>query len=182
MAAEFAPLEQQRAALWSGADARVFAVIDAGVLPGLLDRLNDAGAEVAGFDALRRGALTPGEAATAPWLVGLPARSSFTDWLLAEAGAGLDGWGLLVTAPVGLRPLRDHLRGLNEALTPAGRRVALRWWDARLLGELMPTLSAPQLAEVFGPVRDIVVPSRTGWTWWHASAGRPVGRDRPFAA
>ena len=74
---------QLRASLWARQGARVHAVIDGLVVPGLADRLKAA--NVAGWDCLQRGALSAEAAERAPYLAELKEASPFTDWLLGEA-------------------------------------------------------------------------------------------------
>lgn len=172
-------LPQQKATLWTQPDAHVYAVIDASQVPGLLAQL--AQADIQGWDCLHRGALPPDEADQAPYLVELKPESPFTDWLLNEATATMENWGVLVVSNLRLRPLREHLRDLNEARTPQGQRFTLRWYDRRILRALLPSCSAPQLQQFFGPITAIALPAARDWTWWRESVGQLMTDTRTLA-
>lgn len=164
-----APAERLRQDLWAAPGIDVFAAIDGAAVPGLLDRL--AKADIDGFEGLLRGALPPGDADRAPYLVGLRQGSPFTAWLLGEAWSAHPNWGLLVRGELPLRGAREHLRTLNEALLPDGRRCAFRWYDPRVLGPLLPACRADQLAVIFGPLDVIAVPGAEAWTWNELAQG-----------
>lgn len=172
-------LPQQKATLWTQSDAHVYAVIDASQVPGLQAMLGQA--NIRGWDCLHRGALPVEEAAKAPYLVELKPDSPFTDWLLNEASAAIDNWGVLVVSALGLRPLREHLRDLNEAQTPQGQRFTLRWYDRRILRVLLPSLSPTQLQTFFGPITAIAQPTPQAWTWWRESVGQLMTDTRTLA-
>lgn len=173
-------LSQQKASLWTQTGARVYAVISAAEVPGLLTQLTPQ--NVAGWDGLHRGALPPDEADKATYLAELRAESPFTDWLLNEASAALPNWGVLIVSTQGLRAVREHLRSLAQAQTPDGRRFALRWFDRPVLQALLPSLSPSQLQTFFGDSSAIVLPAASSWTWYRESVGQLVTDARTLAA
>lgn len=177
-----APLapSQHRAALWADADARVFAVIMGERVPGLPARL--AAADVADFDCLVPGALASATAREAPYLVQLDAVSGFTDWLLTEAAVAFPGWGVLVRSPARLLALRNHLRGLRQAVLPGGQAITLDWMDPAILHALLPGFGAAELGAFFGPVTAFTVPEATRWRHAEAPSGRLARRDVPVLA
>ena len=154
---------QLRASLWARQGARVHAVIDGLVVPGLADRLKAA--NVAGWDCLQRGALSAEAAERAPYLAELKEASPFTDWLLGEATPTYPGWGLLSVSTQALLAVREHCRTIGEVTTPDGERRAWRWYDPDVLRTVLPTLLAGQLDEVFALRQAIVVPAVDAWTW-----------------
>lgn len=160
---------QIRSALWLTTGARVHAVIDGSVVPGLPARLREA--RCAGWDCLQRGALTPAAAETAAYIVELKPEADFTAWLLGEACTELAGWGVLMTSLRPLLAMREHSRRLGEMCGPDGRRRAWRWWDADLLAELLPRLAPSQLDAFFAPGQHIVSPAPGRWTWWQRRDG-----------
>jgi hypothetical protein len=172
-------LPQQKAALWTQPDAHVYAVIDASQVPGLTALLTQA--DIKGWDCLHRGALPPDEAAKAPYLVELKPESPFTNWLLQEASATMENWGVLVVSALGLRPLREHLRDLNDAQTPQGQRFTLRWYDRRIMRALLPSCSTTQLHQFFGPINAIALPTPKDWTWFRESVGQLMTDVRTLA-
>lgn len=162
MSSAFSPA-QLRASLWAGHGVRVHAVVDGLVVPGLANLL--AKADVAGWDCLQRGALTPEAAAHAAYLVELKAVSAFTDWLLDVATPTYPGWGVLSVSTRPLLPVREHCRALAEVITPDGDRRRWRWWDPDVVREVLPTMLASQLDEFFALDQALVVPTVADWTW-----------------
>jgi uncharacterized protein DUF4123 len=162
MSAAFSPA-QLRASLWAGQGVRVHAVIDGLVVPDLAAML--AKADIAGWDCLQRGALSPEATAGAAYLAELKEESPFTDWLLDTATPTYPGWGVLSVSTRTLLPMREHCRALAEVLTPDGERHRWRWWDAEVVRTLLPTLLASQLDEFFALGQKVVVPTATDWTW-----------------
>jgi hypothetical protein len=160
---------QLKAAVWADRRSRVHAVIDGAVVPGLQARLAEA--ECNGWDCLRRGALSAEAAAAAAYLVELAEPAPFSDWLLAEATANHPGWGVVLVSPHPLLQVREHCRALGEVVLPDGERRHWRWWDPELLATLLPTCSASQLDEIFGLGEQIVVPTRSAWTWHRLEDG-----------
>ncbi len=160
---------QIRSALWNRPEARVHAVIDGGVVPGLPLRLQAA--QTVGWDCLQRGALSPDAAASAAYVVELQPDAEFTRWLVDEACAAFDGWGVLMTTSRPLLALREHSRDLAEVRVPDGRRRPWRWWDHELLALLLPGLAPSQLDAFFAAGQQLVVPGAHRWTWWQKRDG-----------
>ena len=173
-------LSQQKASLWTQTGARVYAVISAAEVPGLLAQLTPQ--NVAGWDGLHRGALPPDEAEKATYVAELRAESPFTDWLLGDASTALANWGVVVVSTQGLRAVREQLRSLAEAQTPQGQRFALRWFDRPILQALLPSMSPSQLQTFFGDSSAIVLPAANSWTWYRESVGQLVTDVRTLAA
>ena len=181
MSTAFSPA-QLRASLWARENGRVHAVIDGLVVPGLATKLRQA--DVAGWDCLRRGALTPEEAEHAAYLAELKPASPFTDWLLDEATPTFPGWGVLLMTGAALLQVREHCRSIGEVVMPDGERRAWRWYDPDVLRAALPALLAGQLDEVFGIGQSIVIAEPQCWTWLAMEQGvlstdvRPLMPDR----
>ncbi len=171
-------LEQLREALWTTPGARVHAIVDGLVVPGIAATLKAA--DVAGWDCLHRGALGAEAARAAPYLAELRPQSPFTDWLLEEASTTYPGWGLLSVSLLPMLPMREHCRGLGEVLTPAGERTRWRWYDPDVLAAVLPALLAGQLDEVFAPGQSIVLPRAEAWTWLALDRGVLATETRPL--
>jgi len=154
---------QLRASLWARQGARVYAVIDGLVVPGIAGKLKAA--KVAGWDGLQRGALSAEAAERAPYLAELIDASPFTDWLLGEVPSTYPGWGILCITTEPLLPVREHCRAIGAVTTPDGTRRSWRWYDPDVLRAILPTLLASQLDEVFSLRQAIVIPERDAWTW-----------------
>lgn len=170
-------LPQMIDALWSRPGARVHAVIDGAVVPGLRDKLK-AAPDLPGWDCLLRGALKPEVAARAPFIAELAPAAAFTRWLLAEAPAAFPGWGLVWVSTRPLLAEREHCRALAEVKTPEGRRRPWRWYDPALLAALLPTLGLEQAARFFADDRHLVLPAADAWAWWRCRDGLPVCERR----
>jgi Domain of unknown function (DUF4123) len=171
---------QLKAAVFADRRARVHAVVDGAVVPGLPARL--AAADLAGWDCLLRGALPDAAAKAAPYVAELAEASPFTDWLLGEAPAVHPGWGVLLVSHHALLPVREFCRSLAEVILPEGARRRWRWWDPELLAVVLPSCSASQLDEVFALGQQIVVPARTAWTWHALAEGTLATVERPRLA
>lgn len=179
MSAAFSPA-QLRASLWARQGARVHAVIDGLVVPGIAEKLK-AG-ELAGWDCLQRGALSQDAAQRAPYLAELKEASPFTDWLFGEATATFAGWGLLIVSTQPLLAVREHCRAIGEVATPDGERRAWRWYDPEVFLTAVPTLLAGQLDELFALNQAIVLPEAAAWTWLVMENGVLTSDVRPLMA
>lgn len=170
---------QHKAGLWADPAQQVYAVVMGQRVAGLPARL--AAADIADHDCLLPGALTPAEQSRAPYLVALKAGSGFTDWLLFDAARDFPDWGVLVRSPARLMAMRNHLRGLLQAVLPSGQRIALDWMDPPILDAVLPGFGAAQLTGFFGPVRTFTVAGTATWRHAEAPTGRLVRRDVPLA-
>lgn len=162
MSTSFSPA-QLRASLWAKQGARVHAVIDGLVVPGLVPKLKSA--DVSGWDCLQRGALSEQAAAQAAYLVELKNVSPFTDWLLETATPAFPGWGVMLVSERPMLAVREHCRSIGEVVTPDGSRRAWRWFDPEVLRLVVDNLSAGQLDELFGIGQTMVLPEPAAWTW-----------------
>lgn len=172
--------DQLKAALWTGAGARVHALLDGRVLPGLPGLLEQA--QSPGWDCLQRGALSAQAAREAAYLVELDPAAPFTDRVLRELPRDFPGFGLVMVSGRALLPMREHCRSLSEVQTPDGERRPWRWWDPELLERLLPEFSPSQLDELFGAGQQIVLIGRAGWTWFALRDGVLAQDARPLLA
>ena len=90
MSAAFSPA-QLRASLWARQGARVHAVIDGLVVPGIAEKLK--GAKLAGWDCLQRGALSAEAAERAPYLAELSDSVAVHRLAARRGDADLSGLG-----------------------------------------------------------------------------------------
>ena len=171
-------LPQLRATLWARAGARVHALVDALVVPDIAGQLK--GADLAGWDCLHRGALSPEAARAAPYLAELKPESPFTDWLLSEAAEAWPGWGVLSISTLSLLRVREHWRSLGEVAQPDGSRRAWRWHDPDVLRAVLPTFTPGQLDEVFAPGQQLVIVEPAQWTFLALESGLLATDVRPL--
>ncbi len=169
-------LAQLEALLWARDGARLYAVIDGAIVPGLPERLAESQCD---FDCLRHGLLPTAEAEQAAYIVALSANSPLLTWLLGEAGTGFPGWGVLMISNRPLLAMREHARSLAQVRTPDGKRRPWRWWDPGLLRELLPRLSPAQRDQFFPPGLTLVTLSSRAWTWWSQESGMLRSDVRP---
>lgn len=168
---------QLQAALFAQEGARVHAVVDARVVPGLPAMLRKA--EVDAWDCLRRGALTPEAELQCAYLVELRAVSPFTDWLLGDATRDHPGWGVLLMSQQAMLPVRQHCRKLCDVHLPDGEQRAWRWHDPEVLQLLLPSLSPGQLDDLFALDQTFVLPGLTEWQWHALDQGVLASSVRP---
>ena len=152
-----------RASLWAKQGARVHAVIDGLVVPGLVPKLKAA--DVSGWDCLQRGAMSGETASRAAYLVELKSVSPFTDWLLDTVTPSFAGWGVILISERPMLAVREHCRSIGDVLTPDGVRRTWRWFDPDVLRLVANNLSAGQLDELFGIDQTMVLPEPGEWTW-----------------
>lgn len=139
-------------------DEEVCAMLDGASVPGLLERLHsDASLEV---ECLFRGKLQADMAEVAPYLVRLEPDSEFAEWVVGTGWA--QHWGSFVTSRQGFRRLRNHLRGLTLIYRRDGTPLYFRYYDPRVLRTFLPTCSAAQLKQMFGPVDAFLAENEAG--------------------
>jgi hypothetical protein len=125
---------------------RAYALLDGARRADLPGRLFDLGAEAV---CLQGGRLDPVVAAVSPWLVALPDGATGPVWDLATEGLGAED-AVLLLSPLPPAALRRALRALILVTLPDGDGAALRLWDPRVLGAVMPVLTDEQRARLAG--------------------------------
>lgn len=104
----------------------------------------------------------------APYLVRLHPDAALTKILLTE-GAGR-GWILPLRTEAPFEALRSHCRLFPEARLPDGRIVLFRWYDSRVLNDLLPVLDIEERRPLFGPIATL---------WTEDPAGELVAQQAP---
>jgi hypothetical protein len=140
--------------VWPPQGTATFVLLDGAGIPTLLDKLyGTAGLE---FECLYSGELAPGVAEVAPYIARLEAGTEFAAWVLA-------GWGeqrgifAHVDEDVEMPVLRRHFRKLSMVYGPDGSPLLFRYYDPRVMNDILPSCDAAQLKEMFGPVNLYVV-------------------------
>lgn len=109
---------------------------------------------------LYSGYIAPALEMVAPYLLQLEHENQETRRLI-ELSWG-NSWGVFLRSPTSMRNLRKHLRELLIVHDPAGRRMAFRFYDPRILRVYLPTCTSGELRTVFGPVEFFWTEDRRG--------------------
>lgn len=163
-------LAQQRESLWADTRQHVYALMLAGRVPGLRERL--AQADVDDWDGLWTGELDPEERASAPVLVSLKRASTFTEWLLTEAAGSFGNWGVLALSQLPFLPMRMHGRALCKAQLPNGQAIRIDWMDPEVMEALLPVAAPDQLERVYRGLDVLLTLSADRWTRWSVNGAR----------
>jgi hypothetical protein len=106
------------------------------------------------FCCVENARLSPQTRSAAPYLVRLRKKKPLAAQLL-DGGWGAN-WGVFAAASKrkALETMRLHFHALLRVRLPDGQPVIFRYYDPRVLRVFLPTCSADQLKELFGPVRE----------------------------
>jgi hypothetical protein len=118
-------------------------------------------------------------AEAAPYLVRLTRDAPFTRWLL-EHGWG-HSFGIFAWSRADTEALRRHFRRLLRVRDEQGRRLYFRYYDPRVLRRYLPTCTADELREVFGPAGCLLAEGEAGQVLSYSPGGRPLAiREIPL--
>ncbi|MFN9744669.1 MAG: DUF4123 domain-containing protein [Betaproteobacteria bacterium] len=167
--------------LWPPGQARhasVWAVLDCARDPAIYRLLLESRLE---FLCLYSGRLPRELELVAPHMVELLPGHRFTERLLDE-GWGRS-WGIFVSIEDAAN-LRHHLRKFLTVLDETGRKLIFRYFDPRVLGAYLPTCTAAELTEIFGPVDRFLVESASAGSVveYSQQSGVLVVRQAPIGA
>jgi hypothetical protein len=91
----------------------------------------------------------------APYLVKLGKDSLMLSSLLLE-GWG-NNWGVYLTCTSDFPEVRRHLRHFLEVQLPDGKQVYFRFYDPRVLRVFLPTCTADEVNQFFGPIKQYLM-------------------------
>lgn len=130
-----------------------YAILDGAQVPELRQRLHAAGLD---FVCLYRGEIPDDLAQVAPYLVALKRDDRFTAWIL-EQGWG-NAWGIFarVNSEIGLKDIRKHFRTFLKVEYPDGKPRYFRYYDPRVLSDVLPLCNSEELSKLFGPISSYV--------------------------
>ncbi len=126
----------------------LYALLDAAREPSVLKVLFESKEQ---YQSLFEGPEGAQLAHFAPYLVGLPAESPFITTLV-EQGWG-KSWGVFVTCAQPLEVLRDHFKQFLMVELPERKQVYFRFYDPRVLRVFLPTCTADETNQFFGPIK-----------------------------
>lgn len=118
-------------------------------------------AKLAGYDpvSLFVGKQAPQLGGVAPYFFAVPAGAPyFAAWAESVGGNA----GILIDSPADPATLFTHLRGVFVVQDETGQEYFFRYYDPRVLRKYLPTCTAQELAEFFGPVRTWICDNETG--------------------
>ena len=103
------------------------------------------------YQSLYEGAEGDQLAQVAPYLVRLETDSLLLSSLVLE-GWG-NSWGVFLSCAGDLQTVRRHLRHFLEVQMPDGKQVYFRFYDPRVLRVFLPTCTADETNQFFGPIK-----------------------------
>jgi hypothetical protein len=143
--------------LWpKGARPNVWAIIDCARDPQAWSTLYSS---TLLRECLYAGALHPQMERVAPYLVQLEFGDSQTIRLVNRAWG--NSWGILLRCGSSMTSLRKHLRKFLRVTGPQGKPLVFRYYDPRVMRVFLPTCSASQLDQLFGPIECILTEDHT---------------------
>ena len=148
----------------------LYAILDAARSPAVLELLSGAKER---FQCLYNGESAAKLAACAPYLVQLPEHSRLLGKLVRR-GWG-EAWGVYLVSEAPFDDLRKHLRHFLKVKTEDDAGYYFRFYDPRVLRIFLPTCTAEQSANFFGPIRSYLVEQGEGVAYRDFVAGATAG-------
>jgi pSer/pThr/pTyr-binding forkhead associated (FHA) protein len=130
----------------------LFALVDAARSPDLLGLLRQH-SEI--FYSLYDGPAGEKLDDVAPYLVQLHAQSPLTQALAIEQWG--NSWGMFVWAMADFKTLRRHFRRFLMVEDARGKEMYFRFYDPRVLRVFLPTCTAQEAQDFFGPVKHFIM-------------------------
>jgi pSer/pThr/pTyr-binding forkhead associated (FHA) protein len=125
----------------------LYALLDAARDPRVLELLRASGEE---YQSLYEGFQGELLDAYAPHIVKLSPESVLISTLANEAWG--KSWATFLACPQSLNDVRKHFRRFLLVRTTGGEELYFRFYDPRVLRVFLPTCTAEEVREVFGPV------------------------------
>lgn len=149
--------------LWPQGDhvtsPQVYAVID-----GARDRRLEPMIRLSGleYSCLYAGRLSPALERAAPYLIHLAPTARFTRELLTTGWN--QSWGIVTIVPpeCTIQQQRRHFRTIMRVKSEDGRFLIFRFYDPRVLRVYLPTCTAREATQVFGPIPQLLAESADG--------------------
>ncbi len=130
-------------------NTHLYGIIDGASVPDFLPLAKDS---VGQYECLFAGELSPEVERAAPYLVELLPRTKLLHkWWSVGWGKH---WGIMAHVPDkwSFEDVRKWFRTFLRVQLPDGRYALFRYYDPRIMREYLPTCTAKEITEVFGPV------------------------------
>jgi hypothetical protein len=78
-------------------------------------------------------------------------------------------WGMACHSPLGLKPLRRHLRKFTTARLPLGDVVLFRFWDPRVFATFAESATPEEIGPFFAGIEAVIIdlgPDGRRRYWW----------------
>ena len=78
-------------------------------------------------------------------------------------------WGMACRSPLGLKPLRRHLRKFTTARLPLGDVVLFRFWDPRVFATFAQSATPEEIGPFFTGIEAVIIdlgPEGRRRYWW----------------
>ncbi|PTL79435.1 DUF4123 domain-containing protein [Vitiosangium sp. GDMCC 1.1324] len=135
----------------------VYVLLDSARDESIIPTLQDTDLEV---DCLFSGVMPAELSRAAPYLVRLRRSSPFTPWLAEHSWS--KSWGVYLQATGDREAVRKHLQSLLLVRTEQGKELFFRYYDPRVLRVYLPTCTAQEVQQMFGPVRSFFAEGEDG--------------------
>lgn len=131
-----------------------FLLLDAAQGPEVLQFLTSHSTE---FQCLYDGQKAFELAPYAPYLTRIPGSQDAFAWLQAFLKSGWgQSWAVFLSSSASLTEVRAHLRRFLYVQNSERKQLYFRFYDPRVLRMFLPTCSAEQLRDFFGPVTQMI--------------------------
>jgi pSer/pThr/pTyr-binding forkhead associated (FHA) protein len=135
----------------------LYALLDAAVDPSVLKVLLESKEQ---YQSLYQGSSGAQLTHFAPYLVRLPKESGLLETLVKQ-GWGKN-WGVYLTCDQPLDELRKHFRSFLMVAMPDGKKAYFRFYDPRVLRAYLPTCTAEEINQFFGPITNYFAEAGNG--------------------
>ncbi|MDO5641614.1 MAG: DUF4123 domain-containing protein [Paracoccus sp. (in: a-proteobacteria)] len=164
---------------FDGPDRRLYAVIDAALIPELLPRLEAEGLRA---ESLFQGKANENLSDVAPWLVELPPGTDCLRRLMTASDRAGRGWygadaALFLHSGAGFDGLRRHLRKFTKLADEDGQWMFLRFWSEQFRDYLTHQPDPPLPGAFFDRIEALFI-RLPGDRWQRLAARRAIAGDR----
>ena len=146
-------LTQVQETIFDQEDIHIYAIVDGASCPTLRFKIYE---HKPISSCLWSGTLAPDIEEVAPYLVLLERDSQFTKWLIKNGI--FNNWNIFVTSALEPASFRKEIRKLQLVRSPEGKSMMFRFYDPRVLRQVLPILESDQLSEFYTGFYSVFVP------------------------